>query len=182
MKLAKLEVALRHTETAIDLFANEKDPVAIYSLAMTAFNVLRDLAEHDGGSRILAEATAWVRPEMKDKFWPAFRGLWSFMKHADRDPSEVWERFEPEANDGLLMICAMLLGERGHDHNDVLRTYMAWFTLMHPEFLKEARPDEAKSSLRQATERARELKLHEERSVSLEALRQQLRQFRSRDD
>ena len=51
IKISKLDAAKRHLETAIRLYFNYGDPIAIHTLACAAHGILSDLNEEHKGNR-----------------------------------------------------------------------------------------------------------------------------------
>ena len=87
------------------MFFSGEDPVAIHTLAMAGFQILRDLA----GDRAEQDPRVqqWVidsriKPGKKREFWEATNKFSSFLKHADRDPGGIYDKFEEEGNDWVL--------------------------------------------------------------------------------
>ena len=82
MEISKLEAASRLLDTAIRLFFESADAVAVHSLAAASLNVFSDVAEHRGISwrTYLGEDSNLSPQEVKHTLNKA----WNFFKHADR--------------------------------------------------------------------------------------------------
>ncbi len=86
IELSKIDATRHQLETSIELFFENKDPVSIHTLLMSAWGILKDLPKKvdDETSR-----------EMFFSEFPQFSGKqimetlhksWNFFKHAERDP------------------------------------------------------------------------------------------------
>ena len=111
--------------------------------------------------------------------WDAINRSSNFFKHADRDPHEGLD-FNPDMNEVMLFLCVMLLSEFGCGDGLKFRTYVAWFTVMHPEFLKPEIPGEAPTQLRVYIELARTMGLNKSRDVGLSVVQNLLRNDESK--
>ena len=90
MEISKVEAASRLLDTAIRLFFEGADAVAVHSLAAASLNIFSDLAEHGGNSwrAHLGDDSKLSAPEMKR----VLNSAWNFFKHADRDPDGTIRR------------------------------------------------------------------------------------------
>jgi len=64
---------------------NNEDSVAIHTLSMAGFRILRDLANKQN-SEINKHIQDFIKPGMEGKFWGSMQSLANFLKHADKDP------------------------------------------------------------------------------------------------
>ena len=76
-------MCVRQIEEAIWLYFEERDEVAIYTLAFAAHGVARDLAKHGGGTSFLGH------PNDEHDLLGAVKLKANFAKHAVRDPAEA---------------------------------------------------------------------------------------------
>ena len=64
LKVSKPEAARRQLDSAIRMLFKNEDPIAIHTLCMAAFRILRDLAEKGGNSDIHEVVKAIIKPGM----------------------------------------------------------------------------------------------------------------------
>jgi len=135
MLISKLDAARRQLDTAIALYFNDGDPVAIHTLAAAAFEVVTGLREHAGQPDELIEL---IVPEFRDEFRRMWRASQNFLKHADRDPEATIEL------DTSLTETMLFLGAQRYaaiDRKTVPMTAMiGWFCVQHPDLLLDT-PD-----------------------------------------
>lgn len=104
--ISKMEAADRQLRTALVLFLQHGDPIAIHTLASAARNIYRDLSKVHGNPSFLTQAIGVViRPEYIKEFRDSFRAPEVFLKHAYKDPDAILD-FEPNMNLYVLLICA----------------------------------------------------------------------------
>lgn len=103
-KVTKLEVARDQLDAAIELFFLSDNAIAVHTLTAAAYNVLRDIAKHDGSDFpfIKTEFIATLKDSERSKIVAFLNAPENFFKHADRDPDEVLE-FDPQLTELMLM-------------------------------------------------------------------------------
>ena len=84
IKINKIEAAQRQIDTAIRLLFNNDDPIAIHTLIMAGFRILRDLASKKNGNMHNLVQNI-IKPGMEAKFWGSMHKFSNFLKHAERD-------------------------------------------------------------------------------------------------
>lgn len=106
--MEKIEVARRQIDSAIELFFNFGDPLAIASLAYPASQILRDLNKGNGAS--VSNALSEILREEGFKptlFWKEFNEVPGDLKHAslsivsEKTKSVIWENEQI----GVLYFC-----------------------------------------------------------------------------
>ena len=85
--VTKIEAARRQLEVAVLLYFNDRDALAIHTLATAAEGVLETLVARAGKTTPLQDSlAAQIPPELQKTVTQAMRGPQNFLKHADRDP------------------------------------------------------------------------------------------------
>ncbi len=92
--VSKLDASKRQLETAIRLYFNNGDPVAIHTLACAAHDILTTLNKKYRGHPMIVSDII-IKKEYKKEFMQTIRKPQNFFKHADKD-SEKTIDFRPE--------------------------------------------------------------------------------------
>lgn len=129
MQISKLDAARRQLETAVGLYFNESDPIAIHTLTAAGHQILADLNRSRGGAPTLVESILqYIRPDQIDEARRRLNAAANFFKHADRDPAKV-QVFDPTQTEFMLLdACYNYEGLTG-ELTPTLGVYMAWFWL-----------------------------------------------------
>src|SRR2546426_4220895 len=101
--VTKLQAVRRQLETALRLYAEDGDAVAIHTLTAAAYDVLRHVSASRGGSPM------WLKDSLVQTLKPEYQRLMienlnraqNFFKHADRDAETTLE-FNPAQTEALL--------------------------------------------------------------------------------
>ncbi|MXX40806.1 MAG: hypothetical protein F4Y91_02625 [Gemmatimonadetes bacterium] len=134
IKVNKPEAARRQIDAAIRMLFSGEDPVAVHTLAMASFRVLRDLAKHtESPTESLIDSI--IRPEKKTKLWKHINSLSNFLKHADNDPYEIHDPVGEEINDVVLLLACQYYQDLGYQHTHEMSTLITWCMVLYPEFL-----------------------------------------------
>jgi len=131
-KIKKLEAAQRNLKAAIRLFFEERDAVAVHTLAAAAQGVLRDIAR----SRNLDHTSILhdhphVDQEVRREWINALNAPRNFFKHADKDPEGSLE-FDEHENVLVLLDAVLILFEL-HAHIQEAGVFIGWFTTANPK-------------------------------------------------
>jgi hypothetical protein len=136
-QVGKLEAGKRLLGEAITLFFEERDPLAIHTLAASAQGVLRDIAIATNAEHAsILHDHPYVRPERRKEWINAINAPRNFLKHADKDPDGVLE-FDEIENENLLLDAVLLYATVSETPLSAANVFMGWFTTKHPE-LREA--------------------------------------------
>ena len=138
ISVTKIQAAQRQIDAAIRMLFRNEDPVAIHTVAMAGFQILRDITkkgtlEHPIDSMI----KSMIKPGKEKKFWGALNNFSNFCKHADRNPNGVSNSFREDANDTALLIAATYYGHLGYKLTNEMLILWAWFVSLHPDVLSE---------------------------------------------
>jgi hypothetical protein len=131
MRVNKLAAARRQLETAITLYFAEGDEVSMATLAGAAYAVLRDINEHRDGEMMLKDLHRILPKDQARKFKRYINSPENFLKHADRDPEEIFE-FKPEWTEVLLWEASRKYWEITSEKNRLLIIFVVWFTVREP--------------------------------------------------
>ena len=101
--MTKIQAAQRQIDAAIWMLFRNDDPVAIHTVAMAAFRILRDLAKQRG---LEHPVDSMIRPGKEKEFWCGVNSFSNFFKHADKDPDDTSGGFLEENNDSVLLFAA----------------------------------------------------------------------------
>lgn len=113
------------------LFRND-DPVAVHTVAMAGFRILRDLVKQKG---LKDPIYSFIRPGKEKEFWRRANSFANFFKHADNDPDEVSEDFSEETNDVVLLIATKYYGLLGCEQTEEMLALEVWYAAVHPDLL-----------------------------------------------
>ena len=134
IKINKIEAAQRQIEVAIRLLFDNEDPVAIHTLAMAGFRILRDVASKKG-SNMHNLVQAIIKPGMESKFWWSINSFANFLKHAENDPDAIIDSVDEEVNDAILLMASLYYQDLGHQLTPEMLALVSWYMAIRPEFL-----------------------------------------------
>lgn len=141
IRISKLDAGRRQLRTAITLWFNGGDPVAIHTLAFAAYEVLHYLSQkRDPSRQDLIFDSAWVKTEFRRHWNQKVRKEANFFKHADRDGDSVIE-FDPSFSEYFLLfaiVARSLCGEPGSDEESA---FLKWIYINQPHVLTEQGKD-----------------------------------------
>ena len=135
-KLSKIEAARRQLDTAIRLYFENDDLIAVHALSRAAFRVLYDLHPADDDYKKLVTQT------IQYLGWGNFTKLTNFLKHANLDPEG--EADEPNEADIQIGIgfAAMLYRKMTGTLTPEMEVFHVWMKVMNPEHFHSIRePD-----------------------------------------
>ncbi|MCK4603165.1 MAG: hypothetical protein KAU41_00525, partial [Deltaproteobacteria bacterium] len=137
IKVNKIEAVRRQLDAAIRmLFANE-DPLAIHTLSMAAFRILRDLAAKHDDSYMHKVVGSMIKPGMEKEFWKFLHGPSNFLKHADKDSEAILNNIDEKVNDFIILISCFYYQDLGYQYTPEMITLVSWCTALFPDFLRE---------------------------------------------
>lgn len=137
MLITKLEAAVRQLNTAIQLFFEDRDPVAVCTLAASAGRVLSDLVEHHLPSQSWRSLVPRRLPHIpKKEIYHTMDRIPNFLKHADQDPESV-ESFNEYENDLRLFIACDECIDLGCDLSIEMQVFQIWYVAANPNQFNE---------------------------------------------
>ncbi len=134
MEISKVEAASRLLDTAIRLFFEGADAVAVHSLAAASLNIFSDLAEHGGNSwrAHLGDDSKFSAPEVKR----VLNNAWNFFKHADRDPDGTLQ-FEEIDSEHLMFVAILECGDL-QTTSCCMQAFQLWYIAAHPDYFPKS--------------------------------------------
>lgn len=138
--LSKVDVSKRQLVTAIRLFFNGEDEVAIHTLAAAARNVLCDLCAHHRITHplLLDELLRdLVKPERHKEVREKFREYENYFKHANRDPDRSLT-FNSEMTDFTLLEAVEAYKALTGESVPEFSAFSGWWMLRHQDLLTDA--------------------------------------------
>jgi len=173
LKVNKSEAARRQLDSAIRMLFQNDDPIAIHTLCMAAFRILRDLAEKRGDSDIHKFTKAIIKPGMEKEFWAVLQGPANFFKHADRDADAILDEVDEEVNDIAMLLTCHYYQSLGHQLTPEMMVLRLWVNVMHPNYLRE----DIQVFLKDQLSQARSWLIGQSRQDQLSVCRQLLQDF-----
>ena len=126
-KINKPEAARRQIDAAIRMLFNGEDPIAIYKLTMSGLQVLRDLAAKQNENIVDHAINATWDSKEKKVVLQKMREYDNFLKHADKDPTELLDEIELEkAIDLILIIACLYYDSLGHEFTPEMFALAGW--------------------------------------------------------
>ena len=133
-RITKIEAAQRQINAGIRMLFRNDDPVAVHTVAMAGFRILRDLVKHKGLEHPI---DSLIRPGKENELWRGASSFANFFKHANTDPDGVSDGFSEEINESVLLIAATYYGLLGCEQTDEMQTLTAWYMAVHPDILAQ---------------------------------------------
>ena len=137
IRVSKTQAAQRQADAAIRMLFSGEDPVAVHTLAMASFRVLRDLATHQGSNSFLKNTELLIRKGEEQRFWSGMHSFANFLKHADRDPDAIKENIDEKVNDAILLFVTELYSTLGNDLTPEMRALKYWFIGKNPHLITD---------------------------------------------
>ena len=135
IELNKSEAAQRQIDTAIRMLFSNEDPVAIHSLSMAAYRIVRDLSAKRSDSymdRIIHEI---IKPGKEKEFFNILHGLSNFLKHADKDPEGIFNHVDEEINDFVTLLACLYYKDLGYPLTPEMTALLSWIYMLYPDLL-----------------------------------------------
>ncbi|GMO43879.1 hypothetical protein [Bradyrhizobium sp. TM233] len=137
IRVSKLDAARRQLRTAISLWFNGGDPVAIHTLAFASYEVLHYISEkRDPYRRDLIFDTFTVKDEYRRYWNQKVRKEANFFKHADRDGDSVIE-FNTSLSEYFIFFAILARSLCGETESDEESAFLRWMHINRPDLLLE---------------------------------------------
>ena len=128
IRINKPEAARRQLNAAIRMLFGGEDSVAIHTLAMAGFRILRDLASEKDASNVARTIAAIIKPGKEKEFWKVMHKAANFFKHADQDPEEILVVGDlQEVNVGMLSLASKYYVDLGYQWTPEMLALGIWF-------------------------------------------------------
>lgn len=130
----KITAAQKQIDTAIRLLFREEDSLSIHTLISASYQILKDLSEKQGESKVHNDFKAIIRPGMEKEFWKVFNNAANFFKHADKDAESIIE-FDDALNDLYLFIACQYYSSLGYEYTVEMQTFVSLFVVLNPNLI-----------------------------------------------
>jgi hypothetical protein len=135
LKISKLDAARRQLRTAITLWFNDGDPVAIHALAFASYEILHVVSEKRNPNRMkLVFDSDFIPKEFRKEANIAIRKSANFFKHGDRDPEAILE-FNPEMSKCFILFAIQALQLCGESIGDEEIAFLLWIHIHDRELV-----------------------------------------------
>jgi hypothetical protein len=123
-----LNAARGQLHTAIKLWFEGGDPVAIHSLASAAHEIVHALYRQKGLKDLMFD-THHIEPELRQKWSSSLKKPFNFFKHGRNEPSDAVIEFDPIWSEALMMACCKGLTNLGVpiEGEELALTYWIFF-------------------------------------------------------
>lgn len=131
MKIKKIEAGERQLKTAIIMFFERKDLLAVHTVVGAASSLLCDIAKHKNIDSIL-RLSKLVRDNKRGKWISIINEPQNFLKHANKDPEGEFE-FNSFVTEVLIVEGCLLLDNINGSMPIECWSFIAWFALKYPD-------------------------------------------------
>lgn len=128
----KITAARRQLKTAIQMFFEQKDPIAIHSLCWASYQILIDLCAHAGIEREIEDSQILKDMGKLNEVVAAMRKPHTFFKHSDRNPNST-VKFFPDATHLTLLMAYQYFYKLTQETLIEGQTLQMWFFLKYPD-------------------------------------------------
>lgn len=121
--------------TAIRLFFSNADPVSVFTLAGNAWEIIDTLCQKNEIGSLSDESKSRLPEGITLRSY--INPIRNFLKHADRDPDGVLDKFSDVSNDSVLILAVEdYIRLRGKSPIE-FQVYQVWYFAVYPEKLPE---------------------------------------------
>lgn len=138
--VSKVDAARRQLESAITLYFQGGDPIAVHTLACAAHQIVHDINQHKNGKD--APELLFNNLNFKDEF----RGLlikhfhkdYNFFKHANKDPDPNGKiEFNPKSTEIFMLFATKGLSYLGVPYSNKMTAFLIYIRIHNPEFFTD---------------------------------------------
>lgn len=142
---AKLKTARRQLIEAINLFFEERDPVAVHTLVGASLNILHDhfnTAAAWYSKLMFHRESIYIKKEYQKKWINRIRDARNFFKHADYDLKKGRGEIEFETDINIFQIleaiqCLRILEATKFEFSPEFKVFWRWFVLKYPHIITD---------------------------------------------
>ena len=146
-RITKLASSERLLLTAVDLFFDDGDMLAIHVLSSAAHEVLHVPLKKHGKKASFLKDSGFVRPEKLKEFHDMVHHTQNFLKHGAKDPNTILEYYKAETPFMLFDAMHLYLQLTGSLKYKKFALFVLWFKLEHKAMLE----DQVRESLESAS-------------------------------
>jgi hypothetical protein len=128
--VTKLEAARGQLRTAIKLWFEGGDPVAIHSLASAAHEIIHALYRQKGLKGLVFD-TPYIRPDMQQRWASSLKKPFNFFKHGRHEPGDATIELETQWTVTMMMACAKGLTNMGEPPEMEILALTYWTFFNH---------------------------------------------------
>lgn len=129
----KLDATKRQLREAIHLFFDQRDLIAVHTLAAAALQVYADVGKRRGVPSMLKHGL-YIREERKKEWLALLSTAQNFFKHADSDPDAILD-FRPANTTFFLLDCVQLQAQLEGRITAAGSCFLVWFYAAYPDVL-----------------------------------------------
>src|SRR5882757_10177397 len=135
--VTKLDAAQRQLRTALRLWFQDGDPVAIHALLAAAHEIIHRLYRNKGLRNLMFD-NELIKDEYRKEFAKSMKKAPSFFKHAAQDggDTDASITFYPEVNGVLPLFLIQGLRDMGEQLGLEELSYIRWMSIHEPKLFK----------------------------------------------
>jgi hypothetical protein len=131
----KLDAACRQINTAISLWFSNGDTVSIHTLACSAYQIVHDINQKQGGRDLLYDNLV-IKDEYRREVKKFLKKAYNFFKHAENDSYGTIE-FEPILSELFIWFTIKGLQVLGRELDQFQRAFDTYLGLTNPDILTD---------------------------------------------
>ncbi len=135
MKINKFDAGIMQLREAIKLFFEQRDPIAIHTVAGAASLLLYNLSEHKDAENYV-RGNPHIREDKKRQWISKINEAQNFFKHADKDPNAELD-FNPKLTELLIFDACLSVESLTGSMFGEARIFAIWFAARHPDLVLE---------------------------------------------
>ena len=135
--VSKIEAAERLLQTAVDLFFDNKDMLAIHALSSAAHEVLHAILKTQNRRVSLMKDNPSIRPEKAKEYHDIIHYTQNFLKHGAKDPNAAMKYDQDETSMWLFDAIQMYGQLIGNVKFKKFGIFSIWFHLQHKDLLND---------------------------------------------
>ena len=135
MKINKLDAGISQLREVIKLFFEQRDPIAIHTVAGAVSLLLYNLGEHKDIENYV-RGNPHIREDKKRQWISIINEAQNFFKHADKDPNAELD-FNPKLTELLLFDACLSVESLTGNMFSEARIFAIWFAAKHPDLVLE---------------------------------------------
>jgi hypothetical protein len=134
--VTKLDAARRQLRTAIELWFNDGDPIAIHTLAYAAHEIIHRLFRKRGLSDLFYDSTI-IKEDKRREFALEMKKPANFFKHADKESETESLAFQPVINTVFIVMSLIGLDQMKVSRGPLEAAFMFWHQVHIPVWFSE---------------------------------------------
>ena len=140
INVTKLKAAECQLDKAIELWFNDDDPISIHMLACSAYQIIHDINNRNGGRDLIYDSLV-IKEKFRKEVNMKLKKEYNFFKHADRDWDDSIE-FNTENTAFFILYSCIGLELLGVTHSLERRIFFHYYMIMHQGIASERYQEE----------------------------------------